>query len=476
MVAEEMAVRTVTMMTTGFMPKKLKRPCGQVAAFRNSHRRRAEFHPIYKTLKMTDCAICFSEVTKETGRTVMSCGHEYHMRCLFQWLQKPDGTGNCPCCRHEPTEHERLVPTPADDDSDSEYSDDDASIAADPTTFTALMRAAGEGDAALVERLLATGGVGLDGEGGRLLPVPLSVLLEERDGDGDTALVHAIVGEHLAIVRMLLAAGANMDNRSNGGCTPLIWAITNCEDDNIAMELIARGCDLRPVTEEENYSALQFAACYDKGNLVRSILERGVGRLGEALHTACCNGARSAAAILLEAGVDPDYRCDERAMTPLMQCVSNEPDAMIVSALLDNGADVNTTDSSGWNALMWMTRSDDAPDPDIMAAILDAQAHWERGADGRWRQVMQSWGEGDAAPPPYTLAEHTRAAARRIQAVWRGFTARRRYRCRLAAAEDEAAATALCYLRLQLTVPAAPAPERKPVPGDWFTRRMTQVV
>jgi hypothetical protein len=276
---------------------------------------------------------------------------------------------------------------------------------------------------------------------------------------------------------MLLAAGANMDNRGNGGSTPLIWAIANCEDDDIALELIERGCDLRPVTEEEEYSALQFAACYDKGHLVRAILERGVGRLGDALHTACCNGARSAVAILLEAGVDPDYRRDERGMTPLMQCVSNEPDVMIVTALLDHGADVNTTDNFGWNALMWMTRSNDAPDPDIMAAIQDAMAHWERGADGRWQQVMQSWGEGDAAPPPYTLAEHTRAAARRIQAIWRGFAARRWYRSRSAGEDEFAAATALCYLRLQLTIPASPpAGEPKTASGDWFARRMTQVV
>ena len=427
---------------------------------------------------MTDCAICFSEVTAATGRTVMSCGHEYHMRCLFQWLQKPDGTGNCPCCRHEPTEHERLV-APSADDSDSEYSDDESET--DMSSFTALMRAAHAGDVALVERLLTTGGVGLDGEGGRTEPVPLAVLLEERDADGDTALVHAIHGGNPQIVNMLLAAGANMDTRNAAGATPLIWAIQsyNCESDEIPLDLIRRGADVSAQVDEEGLSALEFAAEYDMVNVLQAILERGVGRLGEALHAACACNSPLCAKVLLEAGADANYRLGGPlgGTTPLMQCVAKAPNDEIVTALIRHGANVNATDEMGWNALMWMTRHDDAPDPDIMAAILDAASRWERGPDGRWQEISQTWGEGDAAPPPYRLAEHTRAAARRIQAVWRGWSTRRRMQARPAEAEKEAA-MALCYLRLQRTVvvtqPASPQIQKQG--SDWIMDRMTRIV
>lgn len=444
---------------------------------------------------MTDCAICFSEVTAATGRTVMSCGHEYHMRCLFQWLQKPDGSGNCPCCRHEPTEHERLV-APSADDSDSEYSDDESET--DMSSFTALMRAAYAGDAALVERLLATGGVGADGEGGRTEPVPLAVLLEERDADGDTALIHAINGEHAQVVNMLIAAGANIDTRNEAGATPLIWAIQSCESDEIPLDLLRHGADVTPVVEEEGYSALEFAAEYDMVNVLQAILECGVGHLGEALHIACACNSPLCAAALLEAGADPNYRLsgdsEVGGMTPLMQCVSKAPHDGIVTALIQHGADVNATDNMGWNTLMWMTRADDAPDPDIMASIQDAMSRWERGADGRWRDVAQSWGEGDAAPPPYRLAEHTRAAARKIQAIWRGWSTRRRMQARPVAEQE--AAMALCYMRLQitvadgdysppprkteLTVPISEQPKKvdisTPKNTNWIMERMTRVV
>lgn len=421
---------------------------------------------------MTDCAICFSEVTAATGRTVMSCGHEYHMRCLFQWLQKPDGTGNCPCCRHEPTEHERLVVPPAEEDSDSEYSGE--SVETDPSTFTPLMRAAHGSDAALVERLLATGGVGLDGEGGRAEPVPLSVLLEERDADGDTALVHAIHGENLQIVSMLLAAGANIDNRNDDGATPLIWAIQSCEDDEIPLDLIRRGADVTSVVDEDGPSALEFAAEYDMVHVLQAILASGVGRMGQALHAACRQGSRFSALALLEAGADPNYRSEGEGggLTPLMQCVSKAPDYEVVTALLRHGAKVNVTDGMGWNVFMWMTQSEEAPDSDIMAALLDASSHWERGADGRWREITQSWGEGDVEPPPYALAELTRAAARRIQAVWRGWSTRRRLQA-LPAEAEQAAAEALCWLRLQRTV-VVPQPPKQG--SDWIMGRMTRVL
>ena len=50
----------------------------------------------------------------------MGCGHEFHTKCIFQWLQKPDGTASCPCCRREPGEMERIVSHPVEDEDEDE--------------------------------------------------------------------------------------------------------------------------------------------------------------------------------------------------------------------------------------------------------------------------------------------------------------------------------------------------------------------
>lgn len=314
---------------------------------------------------MTECAICFNELTAATGRSVMSCGHEFHIRCLVQWLQKPDGTASCPCCRREPTEFERLAAPP---EPDSDYPEED--FVDDDDRLTALMAAAYAGDVALVERLLTTGGVGIDGEGRRSESVPLPVLLEERDSEGDTALVHAVVGGNRQIVEMLLSAGAEIDTQNEDHMTPLMWAITDSSDSRIALDLVERGADLDVVSVSTGYSALEFAADHDHIHVLLTILEHGAGRLGEALHAACGSGSRASVRALLDAGADPNYRVSG-GRTPLMTCVSRSPDHEIVTELIRRGADVLAADEDGWNVLMWMSQADEAPDSDIMAAILD---------------------------------------------------------------------------------------------------------
>jgi hypothetical protein len=58
-----------------------------------------------------DCAICFESINKETGKAVLACGHEFHMRCVSSWFQKQqEGSGfqSCPCCRKETGDHDGI--------------------------------------------------------------------------------------------------------------------------------------------------------------------------------------------------------------------------------------------------------------------------------------------------------------------------------------------------------------------------------
>ena len=149
---------------------------------------------------MSDCAICFEPVTDETGRAVMSCKHEFHMRCLVQWLQKPDGTATCPCCRQTPTPMEQLVAPPSDSDSDSdsdsedeEVEDEEVEDEAETTNTTPLMKAAAESRIADMQRLLSAG-----------------ANVNAVDSDGDTALAYTIRNFNHEATALLLEAGADV--------------------------------------------------------------------------------------------------------------------------------------------------------------------------------------------------------------------------------------------------------------------------
>ena len=53
-----------------------------------------------------DCSICLNEVTESTGRTVLSCGHHFHISCFLRNILAAATT--CPNCRNPLSEHERL--------------------------------------------------------------------------------------------------------------------------------------------------------------------------------------------------------------------------------------------------------------------------------------------------------------------------------------------------------------------------------
>ena len=53
-------------------------------------------------MSTNDCSICLEEITASTGKTVLGCGHEFHLRCTVQWFGSQKGEAStCPFCRKE---------------------------------------------------------------------------------------------------------------------------------------------------------------------------------------------------------------------------------------------------------------------------------------------------------------------------------------------------------------------------------------
>jgi hypothetical protein len=81
-----------------------------------------------------DCSICLEEITAATGKTVLGCGHGFHLRCAVRWFLSLQGAAStCPCCRRE-SGHLDDVPTAEEaggSGSDSDYSGSDSSSDSD---------------------------------------------------------------------------------------------------------------------------------------------------------------------------------------------------------------------------------------------------------------------------------------------------------------------------------------------------------
>ena len=74
-----------------------------------------------------ECSICFNAITAATGKVELSCSHPFHFSCLTKWFDKQNMQGceqNCPLCRHEANEFEKM-PEPVEDEEDDEDEDDE---------------------------------------------------------------------------------------------------------------------------------------------------------------------------------------------------------------------------------------------------------------------------------------------------------------------------------------------------------------
>jgi hypothetical protein len=89
---------------------------------------------------MSSCAICFEEIeVAKTGRTTLSCAHEFHYSCLTRWFISAidaDGNPSCPCCRKQMDGLENYPEYEGEEDEEDDEDDEDDEDEEDPTFWT----------------------------------------------------------------------------------------------------------------------------------------------------------------------------------------------------------------------------------------------------------------------------------------------------------------------------------------------------
>ncbi|QQB37261.1 ankyrin repeat domain-containing protein [Achromobacter deleyi] len=187
--------------------------------------------------------------------------------------------------------------------------------AASPNTTeagAALLRAAGDGDAARVQALLAEGAP-----------------REARDADGNTPLLRATLANAEAAATALIEAGADVNAKNAMQDSAYLYAGARGHNGILARTL-RHGADLR--------STNRYG--------------------GTALIPACERGLIETVRMLLAAGVDPNH-VNRLGWTGLLEAIilsDGGPDHQAVVALLiAGGADVNLADGDGRSPL-WHAR------------------------------------------------------------------------------------------------------------------------
>lgn len=230
-----------------------------------------------------------------------------------------------------------------------------------------LVNAAGNGDLALVKKLIRDG-----------------IDLNNADSSGQTPLIRASYCGRFEIVRFLVDNKADLDTKNMGGYTALHWASTQNHLD-VVNYLIEKGIDIKKA--EENIPLLSLAAGRDLG-IATALIKAGAnvnGRSAESGQTplVCAADRYSTEGtdldivpLLIENGADVNmhgqgsskYSYLMKNGTALM-CAVNKGNLKLIQFLIEKGANVNATDDDGKTALDWARH--EGVSPEIIAFLID---------------------------------------------------------------------------------------------------------
>jgi ankyrin repeat protein len=160
--------------------------------------------------------------------------------------------------------------------------------------------------------------------------IDCGALVNEKDNDGNSVLIHSINGI-TDFVEILLKRGANINASNNSGITALMYALSyvRYDEKKIVNLLIDNGADIFG-NDNQNNSTLMYAS----ENVFTDHLD-----------------------YLINEGVQVNYQ-NKLGQTPLMFAVSrkHETDSEIDSFLLNAGANVNILDNDGRSALFYASK------------------------------------------------------------------------------------------------------------------------
>lgn len=199
-------------------------------------------------------------------------------------------------------------------------------------------------------------------------------LVDERDIDGNTPLIHAAICGTNAVIKVLLEHGAAKEVRNlSGQSTPLLHAIIK-NHAAAAQFLIENGADLTAESESWCWQAIHEAVRHAVKPVISLLIERGqleaaVNRPGfsqrhglRPLHIAVGTMNAEIAKMLVGAGPDLEARTHVLLQTPFLiiteklaavnaPAKTDEEMLAMAKLLVSLGADVCATDSAGNNLL-----------------------------------------------------------------------------------------------------------------------------
>jgi ankyrin repeat protein len=175
--------------------------------------------------------------------------------------------------------------------------------------------------------------------------------IDESDATGRTALSWAATNDSVAIMEVLIKAGAKVDEGDKDGSTPLYFAaVDNCMR---AIQVLLRAGAIVDQPDKNGVTPLYGAACHGKVDAVQTLLHAGAKPYKEEkttgvtpLYIAVQEGNLETVQALIIGGADVN-QATNNGSTPLYKAITKGHEE-VVRALIIGGADVNQATNKGF--------------------------------------------------------------------------------------------------------------------------------
>ncbi|MBC8471713.1 MAG: ankyrin repeat domain-containing protein [Planctomycetes bacterium] len=164
-----------------------------------------------------------------------------------------------------------------------------------------------------------------------------------------TPLLDAACAGHAQVVKVLLENGAKVDVGDNYGYTPLYYAIWIDDEEAVRM-LIAAGADVnRRINEKDEYNAFFEAVWQGHKGIVKAFIDAGanVNYKDDSGRTPLHHALQGTNADVAKQFIGA------RVKIPAFHNAVLEGDLAKVTQLVESGMDVNTKDEFGWTPSYW---------------------------------------------------------------------------------------------------------------------------
>ena len=189
---------------------------------------------------------------------------------------------------------------------------------------------------------------------------------------GATALSVACATGNVALIERLLDAHADPNAPLLSGETPLMTAVDK-GDIRTATVLLAHGAEVNAKETKGGQTALMWAVANRSPELVKLLLDHGADARARSaggftsLLFAAQQGLVDSGRVLLQAGADVNEPRSGNRMTPLMIAAASGNNSFSI-LLLENGANPDLTDESGFTAMHYA--ASDRNGLDVVRALL----------------------------------------------------------------------------------------------------------